>query len=141
MMHHILSFIPHRPPFIMVDDVLASDGRTIQTVFTIPQQNPLINNGFFTEGGLLENMAQSAAAGTGYVAIRNGMGCPSGYIAALKNIHIQQLPRINDIIHTQIILLKEVMNARIARATITMQGKEIASCELQIFIKPTEVRL
>ncbi len=118
----------------MVDTLLQSDEQLIKTSLDIRADNVLVSKGLFSEGGLIENMAQSAAAGTGYFFTSQGKSVPVGYIGAVKNIAIERLPLVGMQIETEIRTLYQVGNANIVSGKI-FSGKElIASCELTIFV-------
>ena len=61
----IIELIPQRNPFVMVDKLLSATETTAHTSFEIKAGNILLNNGFFSEAGLVENIAQTAAAHAG----------------------------------------------------------------------------
>ncbi len=63
---NITSLIPQKYPFVMVDKLLYIDETSARSSFYIKGDNVFVKNGFFTEGGLLENMAQTAALKAGY---------------------------------------------------------------------------
>lgn len=134
-MSDILQYIPQRPPFAMIDHLINADDGISKTSFTIPEDHLFIENGHFTERGLVENMAQTAAAGTGYKAQQIGNPAPIGFIGALKNLNIFQLPKASSTIITTVQFGMQVMNAQIVNARIEENGKEIANCELKIFIQ------
>jgi hypothetical protein len=50
----ILSLIPQKPPFVMVDELLFSDDDHTKTGFTVTEGNVFVINGVFTEAGLLQ---------------------------------------------------------------------------------------
>jgi len=131
----ITNYIPQREPFIMIDTIIMADEQATKTSFTIPASYLFIENGYFTEPGLIENMAQTAAAGTGYKAQQENKPSPVGFIGALKNLRIYELPKINSTIITTVKSLHQIMNAHIVHATITIDDREIASCELKIFLQ------
>ncbi len=133
--HSILPFIPQRAPFIMIDEILEASENQSTTSFVVREGHLFVENGSFTEPGLIENMAQTAAAGTGYSASQQGKPAPVGFIGALKNLQIKQLPQIGDTITTNISFVHQVMNAHIVQGTIRIGEKEIASCELKIFLQ------
>jgi len=135
MSNSILQYIPQRAPFVMVDTLLLADDTNTITSFTVPENNPMVEDGYFTASGLVENMAQSAAAGTGYKAHQSGQPTPIGFIGALKNLTIKRLPKVNDILTTTIHFGMQVMNAQIIQASISENGTEIAICELKIFLQ------
>jgi hypothetical protein len=60
----------------MVDELLFSDDNITKTSFTVTADNVFVINGEFSEAGLMENMAQTAAAGSGNMArIEAAAGC------------------------------------------------------------------
>ncbi len=135
MSDRILPFIPQRPPFVMLDDIVSADDTVSRTTFTVREGHLFVDNGFFTEPGLVENMAQTAAAGTGYKAQQDGKPAPVGFIGALKGLSINQLPRVGDTLTTEVIFRMQVMNAHIVDAIVRVEGQEFAKCELKIFLQ------
>jgi 3-hydroxyacyl-[acyl-carrier-protein] dehydratase len=130
----LIKFIPQRAPFVMVDRLYECDEKYVCTGFSPGEQNIFSDNGFFTEPGLIENMAQSAAAGTGYFFMKQGKPVPVGFIGAIKDFHLIKMPRIHDDLRTEIHVVAEVMNASVIRARVTCQGEELAACEMKIFL-------
>jgi len=131
----VLPFIPQRPPFVMIDKILQADETASITYFTIREGHLFVENGVFTEAGIVENMAQTAAAGTGYQAQQQNKPAPVGFIGALKGLQIRELPRIGETITTKITFLHQVLNAHIVQATVLIGEREIAGCELKIFLQ------
>lgn len=131
----VLQLLPQQPPFVLIDALLQADESLIRSSFTIPEGHVLCADGRFSEAGLVENMAQTAAAGTGKQAKDQGLPAPVGYIGALKNLKVQEIPAVGDTITTEVRVLHRVMQATIIEARVWMDEKEIASCELKIFIR------
>jgi len=131
----ILQYIPQRPPFVMIDAVLQADDTISKTSFTVREGHLFVENGVFTEPGLVENMAQTAAAGTGYKAQQDGRSAPVGFIGALKGLQVKELPKTGDTITTEITFVHQVMNAHIVQGKIFIGDREIAGCELKIFLQ------
>src|ERR1700759_4501552 len=94
----ILSYIPQRAPFIMIDEIVSAGEHSTTSVFTITADNLFVVDGAFSESGMVENMAQTAGAGVGFRRQTAGLPLQSGYIAALKNVVVHALPKINDTI-------------------------------------------
>jgi 3-hydroxyacyl-[acyl-carrier-protein] dehydratase len=118
----------------MIGEVVIADGTITQTILTIPNDNIFVTNGYFTEPGLIENMAQTAGAGTGYKSKKEGKPMPGGYIAALKNVHIATLPKAGDTIITETVFLQTLLGFHLVKGKITCGDKEIANCEFKIFV-------
>ena len=90
----MLKLIPQRPPFVMVDRLYSSDDVNTKTGFYISDSNILTKGGFFTEPGIIENIAQTAAVRVGYYFYRLGKPAPPGYIGAIKALKIYSLPKV-----------------------------------------------
>ena len=65
----IIQYIPHRAPMIMVDGLLAYEEKSIESSLTIQSSNVFVEDGAFTPPGMVENIAQTVAAGAGYQAL------------------------------------------------------------------------
>ena len=79
-MDNILDLIPQRAPIVMVDEFLGIEDSVSRTRFTVTQDNIFVDNNKLSECGLIEHIAQSAAARVGYIFRSNQMGtgqCPS----------------------------------------------------------------
>jgi predicted hotdog family 3-hydroxylacyl-ACP dehydratase len=127
-------FIPQRSPFVMVDRLYECNEKFVRTGFQPSEKNIFSLNGYFTEPGLIENMAQSAAAGTGYFFTSNNKQVPLGFIGAIKDFKLHQLPPINELLETEIRVVAEVMNASVIKASVSCKGQTMATCEMKIFL-------
>jgi predicted hotdog family 3-hydroxylacyl-ACP dehydratase len=131
---NILSLIPQRPPFVMVDELLFCDESSTKTSFRIIQDNVLVFNGKLSEAGLMENIAQTAAAGTGYKANLDNIPVTVGYIGSVKNFEVFELPKIGDELVTEIKIENRVFDMTIISGTVKRNDELIAQCEMNIFI-------
>ena len=133
----VTDLLPQKYPFRMVDMLLFADEGRIVTTFLISSKNVLVHEDQFTEGGMIENMAQSAAAGTGYFFARQNAAIPIGYIGAVKNVKIIKLARTGDEITTELLTLNKIGDASIVEGKIFLQKELIGYCELTIFVQQT----
>jgi uncharacterized Fe-S cluster-containing protein len=120
----------------MVDALISHDELSTKSSFTIHEDNVLVYKDVFMEAGLLENMAQTAALGKGYEFAEKNEKPPLGFIGAVKNFIVHELPKIGDVLETLVIIKHQVMNASIIHAQVFCNQEEIACCELKIFINP-----
>jgi predicted hotdog family 3-hydroxylacyl-ACP dehydratase len=130
----ILTLIPQKPPFVMVGKLLFSDDDYTKTSFIIPADNVLVINGKFSEAGLMENMAQTAAAGAGNMARIEDRPIDIGYIGAVKNLEIFELPLINEELITEAKVETRLLNIAIVTGKVWRNEMLIAQCEMKIFI-------
>jgi len=134
----IISFIPQRRPFVMVSTLSHVDETITRTEFIIDPENIFVDDSKFTEAGLLENIAQTAAAGEGYRALVNKKAVIVGYIAAVKNFEVFQLPEVNDVLTTEVAIMHHIFNVTNIKGTVSCNGLTIAECQMKIFINDTQ---
>jgi predicted hotdog family 3-hydroxylacyl-ACP dehydratase len=130
----ISDYIPQEPPMVMIGKLLDLEGERTVTSFIIREGNLFCEKGRFLEAGLLENMAQTAAAGVGYMAKQENKLPPTGFIGGIKNLCIHSLPFVGDEIRTEITIQHRVFDATVANGKVYLLGEVIAECELKIFL-------
>jgi predicted hotdog family 3-hydroxylacyl-ACP dehydratase len=131
----IYQLIPQRPPIVMVDVVYAADEASAETGLTIQEDNIFVRNGRFREPGLIEHIAQSAAAFAGYGTFARGEEPKLGYIGEIKDCNLFLLPKAGDELRTTIRLVTEVVGIRLIAAETKVNGEAVASCQMKIFLK------
>jgi len=132
----IHNFIPQKPPMVMVDKLFECDELKAITGFTVSSENVLVKGGYFTESGLIENMAQSSALMTGWQAMNKRGGeqkIKIGVIGAIKDFRLYILPEVGSEIITEINVLHVIANATIINGKVRVNEKISAECELKIF--------
>ena len=134
MTEDILLLIPQKPPFVMVDRLLRSDEESTQTAFRIIEENVLVMNGEFTEAGLMENIAQTAAVRAGHLAMMENKPVAVGYIGSVKNFEIFDLPKVNDELITEVYIKNQVFDVAVITGVVKRNNIAVAQCEMNIFI-------
>lgn len=131
----ILQYIPQRPPFVFVDSLVSVNEEQTVSVYTVKENNPMQEGNFFSEGGLIENMAQTAAAGVGYDCLTNNKPVVPGFIGAVKKLQVYALPKSSNMLTTTITVTTKVMNATIVKGEVFLSDKLLATCEMNIFLQ------
>lgn len=132
---NITQYIPQRAPIIMIDTLLESEGAITVTFFLVKEDGLFMAEGVLKEPGLIENIAQTAAAGVGYQFALKNEPVPSGFIGAIKNLQIHHLPEVGQRISTRVEILEEVFGITLIKGEISLEGKIIVSCEMKIVLK------
>src|SRR5947208_2291387 len=130
----ILSFIPQRPPFVMVDRLTWYDDKITRSEFLIKKDNIFVEKGVFSEPGLLENIAQTAAARAGCFSILENMPVQVGYIGAVKNLAVYALPLVDDLLVTEITIAHQIFDVTVIKGKIECSTRTLAECEMKICI-------
>ena len=136
--NNITNFIPQRPPFVMVGNLVSRENNCVTTQFFIDKKNILVKGGVFTVSGLLENIAQTAAANAGYECYLKKTPVPLGFIGAISKVNVVQLPDAETTIETKIEVLQEVFGITLIKGEVTQNNEPIVSCQMKIMIQNTE---
>lgn len=140
----IAKFLPHRPPFLMVDHVLSIDDGHVTTAFTIKSDCIFNENGVFNEAGLVENAAQTCSSIVGKSFFNEndleGEGTKLiGFISAIKKVTLHKCPKVNSTIITNATLKSRFDTDEYSICTlhciITLKDVELLSCELNLVIQ------
>lgn len=130
--------IPQRPPIVMVDCLLHIQDNVSTTQLTIKNDNIFVQDGRFQESGIIEHIAQSAAARIGYLYANEGKPVPQGYIGSVDNFELFALPETGQQLTTTITVLQEVSGITLISADVTVEEKSVARCRMKIFISPKD---
>lgn len=132
---HIFEYIPQRDPICLVHTIYESTTESVKTGFNVEQGHLLVSNGHLTEAGIIENLAQSAAAHAGFLARKQNMAPKVGFIGNIKDLQIYELPAVNTEVITEVKIKAFVMNVTLVTASSTCNGKPVALCEMKIFLQ------
>jgi len=131
----ITKYIPQRHPIVMVHELVEADDDHAITQLTIEPDNIFVSKEYFSEPGLVENIAQTAAMHLGYQCSLKNMPIPIGYIAAVKDLKIQTLPKQNSRITTSVKITNKVLDITVVVGRVEQEGNLLCSCEMRIFAK------
>ena len=132
------NLLPQRFPMVMVDSVVSCSGDTIITRLEIRDDNVFLSKGRLTAAGLIETVAQSAAARTGLL-LRAGEGkadgpVPVGVIGHVRNFRVFEQPTLGDVLHTEVKATHEIGQASVVTGKVYTGEKLLAEGELKIFL-------
>ena len=134
-MGNILDLIPQRAPIVMVDEFLGMEDNMSRTRSTIHKDNIFVDDDRLSECGLIEHIAQSAAARVGYIFSTKNLPIPIGYIGSVNNFVVSSRPAVGDTVTTTIEIIQEVFSITLIEAHCYVDGVEIATCRMKIFLE------
>jgi predicted hotdog family 3-hydroxylacyl-ACP dehydratase len=132
---NVMPLIPQKPPFVMVGKLLHSDDDVTRSSFLIRLDNVFVKNNIFQEAGLMENIAQTAALRAGYLAKTENKPVTVGYIGAVKDFEIFDLPKVNDEIITEVSIGNQILDVTVLSGKVWLNGVLLAQCEMKVFTK------
>jgi predicted hotdog family 3-hydroxylacyl-ACP dehydratase len=127
----VQNLLPQKFPFVMVDKMFSYTETSIVSGLRISEDNIFVQDGIFTESGLVEHMAQSVALHTGYQFYLRQETAPTGYIGSIKNIDISSLPKLDDDIRTTVTILQEFGGITLVDIITTLGESQIASGQMK----------
>ena len=130
----ILKLIPQREPIVMIDSFQAEEDGTSSTQLQIGKDNIFCDDHAFQECGLVEHIAQSAAARLGNAYLSKNMDIPIGYIGSVDKMKIISLPLIGELLKTRLKVIQELLGITLINAEVYSNDKLIAECKMKIFI-------
>jgi len=133
--YNITELIPQRAPFIMVGSVISNSSSSIVTEFTADSDNIFSEDGEFIEAGLIENIAQSAAAMEGCIAKENNQTVRLGFIGSVKSLKIYRNAQIGEKLITSVEVINQVIGVNIIKGEVRSNDELLAECEMNIFLQ------
>ncbi|MBC7891268.1 MAG: 3-hydroxyacyl-ACP dehydratase [Sphingobacteriaceae bacterium] len=131
------SLIPQKPPFVMIDRLLDCDEALTRTDTRVRAENIFVKNGEFREPGLIETIAQTAAARVGWLARLQNQPVPVGYIGAVNDLEIFALPAVGELLETELKIETQIFDVILVSGEIRCRDAVVARCKLKIFLSST----
>ncbi len=130
----ILNLIPQRPPIFMVDGFSCEDEQNCHSTLTITGDNIFLEeNGRLAEEGILEHIAQTAAAYVGLMRKQAGEDVNMGYIGDIKRCAVcGQMPTAGETLITHLTIMSQVGNITLVSAETSVDGQTILSCRMKL---------
>ncbi|MDQ6477990.1 hypothetical protein [Dyadobacter sp. LHD-138] len=130
----IVDYIPHRSPFVMIDNLVSARADRFESDFFIEEDNVLVHSGFFEESGLIENIAQTCAAGFGYLDHQKGAEPKIGFIGAISKLEVFELPLAHSKINTIVTPTHQLGNIFLVKGENYCNGRKLLECEIKIVV-------
>lgn len=131
----ILKLIPQRPPIVMVDTFCGLEDNSSYSGLTITPDNIFCRDGKLQEAGIIEHIAQSAAARIGYIYRLKNQAVPLGFIGSVDKLSIHRLPETGQELSTEITVIQEVFDITLVAASVSTTEGMVAECRMKIFLK------
>lgn len=134
----LYNLIPQRNPIVMVDTFFRADENGAETGLHIQSGCLFCEGGLLREPGMIEHVAQSAAAFAGYAPYTRGEQPKLGFIGEVKKFKISRLPRVGEFLHTTLRVMGEAAGVTLIAAETRVEDEVLATCQMKIFIKNEE---
>lgn len=128
----IASLIPQKPPFVMVDNLIDATTEKIETDFVVTADNIFLEGDILREFALIENIAQSSAAGLVILGVF-GQGKPvEGFMGGISKLRLYDLPKIHDTVQTFVTIVAQLGNMFLVKGENYVEGRKLLECEMKL---------
>lgn len=124
----LTAFMPHRPPMLFLDALLAHDDTSVVVEKTFRADDVFVENGAVSSFVVLELFAQAAAAHFGYAGLQRGGQFTSGALLGTRKIDL----------HVPTLAVGEAMQVH-AKQTFAMPPAAQYECVLVLARDPSHV--
>jgi len=132
---NITEIIPQQAPFVMVDNLVSADETGFKSTFKVEENNLYLKDGKLQEPALIENIAQTVAAGFGFVDKQAGGKPKIGFIGGISKLNIHALPTLNKTIETTVTHLHQFENIYLIKGENFCDGELLVTCEMKIVVQ------
>lgn len=119
----------------MVDELVSSSETSAVTTYCVPTDNVLLTGNELPAAGLLENVAQTAAAWIGSIATAKNEPVRIGYVGAVKKMNIYRLPQVGETLTTTIDVVATAFDITLVSGTIKIGNELAAEMDLKIALQ------
>ncbi len=131
----ITTYIPQRFPFVMVDQLISASETQFESKFTIKDDNIFLENGILSESALIENIAQTCAAGFGYVGSQNGEEAGKlGFIGSVTRLEVLGIAKKDDQISTKVSVISTFDTIHLIEGTAFHGDTPLLTCQMKIVV-------
>ena len=130
----VLTLLPQRPPFVMIDRLTHYDEVVTTTCFTVREDNIFLEeDGVLNPCALVENIAQTCAARMRYINLHvHGEHVKLGFIGSVKRLQVIRPARQGEVLTTSIEVTQEMMQLTMVLAEVKVGDEIIATGEMRI---------
>ncbi len=128
------ALIPHRPPMVLIDEVLQFGPATIRARRTVREGDPFVTPDGREDAALLEVIAQTIAAGDALFAKSKGGRVVKGYLTGMTGVKTHRTAGVGDIIDVKADCLRRMEGMGLFDAEARAGGAILAEGRFKLFV-------
>jgi predicted hotdog family 3-hydroxylacyl-ACP dehydratase len=132
----VLEILPHRPPMVLVEELLDVDeeGGTVRCRCRLPVDSPLVHEGEVPRMLLIEMLAQSAACLKGYVELMRGLPIRPAYLVRIDDLELVRAPRPGEAVEVEARERRGLGDYFVYAAHAVVKGQDVARGTLRFVV-------
>ncbi|CAG0966307.1 3-hydroxyacyl-[acyl-carrier-protein] dehydratase [Gammaproteobacteria bacterium] len=126
--------IPHRPPMLLVDDVLQWGPERIEARRTVRAGDPFVEYGELSDPALIECLAQTIAAGDAQHAREKGGRVVKGFLTGLTNLKFHARAKVGETIELEADCLRRMEGMGLFKAVARVGQRVLAEGTFKLYV-------
>lgn len=127
-------YVPHRPPILMLRELIACDRETAEGIAWIPKVSPFHANGLLPRTFFVELLAQLVAAAQGYREAGEKTPPSGGYLVGIHEFDCCGDTQAGDSLHLYVRSMNQVEGLNILEGRVTRGDDLLAFGEFRCFL-------
>ncbi len=128
----IESYIPHRAPMLLVDQLTDATPDRFLTEFTVLPDTVFLEEGRLREFALIEHIAQSGAVGLNYLYRKSNTKPHGGVLGSISKLTLFDCPVVGDTVQTTVLLLYQLADMYLLKGECVVSGKKMLECRMTL---------
>lgn len=120
---------------LMVDGVTGITDEGCTATFRVREGNIFCSDGSLSQEGVIESVAQTAAAFAGYEGYCKGESPKLGFIGEVKKFSFSSLPKVGETMENSLKVLGTAAGTTLVSATVFSGGRPVAQGQMKISIR------
>lgn len=130
-----VNYLPHRPPFCLIDQLLSCDDIGSHSEALITTTGVMVDaDGYLEPVALVEMLAQSFAAMRGYDDLRRGRPVREGFLVGIRRAQLLAPVRVGDRLEISVQTTATVGAFALADGVVRRNDEVVASGSLKLWI-------
>jgi predicted hotdog family 3-hydroxylacyl-ACP dehydratase len=133
----VLELLPHRPPMVLVERLLAvdEDRAVARCRCRIGSDSPLLQEGRIPRMLMIEMLAQSAACLKGYIELKRGLPIHPAYLVRIDDLVLSRMPDPGEAVEVETTEQRGLGDYFVYAARATMDGEQVAEGSLRFVVE------
>lgn len=134
------NLIPHRLPLRLVERLIEFHDYEGVVEALVSPENPLLDDGYLDETGLIEMLAQSFAAVQGYADRLEGKPVRDGFLVGIRGVSVKAAARRGDRLLIRIRPVASLEGFVVVEGEVSRNEEVLAAGNLKLWILPQGVK-
>ncbi len=132
----VVAVMPHDYPMILVDALYGEHAGWWRFGLEVTAQTYFVLRGCLSREGVIEHVAQCAAARAGYLTLLNRQPVRPGFLVSLDKVQLPMVPRVGVSLETQLRIVLDFEGYQVAEAVTRAAGDTVFAGRMKLYARP-----